>query len=322
VTNPPHSITINAETAYQRLDQFLKNEFPEFTRSYLQNLISRKCIEVNDRVVKSGYKLKPADRVKVTFPDPESSHIAPENIPIQIVYEDESIIVIDKPPGLVVHPGAGNKSGTLVNALLYHCGNLSGINGVLRPGIVHRLDKNTSGLIVVAKNDKSHLFLTRQFETREIKRTYQSIVWGIIGKRSGQIDTLIDRSTRDRKKMSVSDKRGRQAVTNFEVVEELQYHTLLQLNLETGRTHQIRVHLNYINHPVFGDAEYNGRLSQIDRIPSGQKKYVQNVLKNMNRQALHATNLSFLHPDNKQRVSFHSNLPVDMQQTLDLLHNI
>ena len=178
MTNPPNSFTINAETANQRLDQFLNNQFPDCTRSYLQNLISKKYIEVNDLVVKSGYKLRPSDSVKVTFPDPEPSHIAAEDIPLQIAYEDESIIVIDKPAGLVVHPGAGNKSGTLVNALLYHCDNLSGINGVLRPGIVHRLDKNTSGLLVVAKNDKSHLFLTRQFETREIKRTYQAIVLG------------------------------------------------------------------------------------------------------------------------------------------------
>jgi 23S rRNA pseudouridine1911/1915/1917 synthase len=184
------------------------------------------------------------------------------------------------------------------------------------------LDKNTSGLLVAAKNDRSHLFLTRQFETQEIKRTYQAIVWGTVGKPSGQIDTLIDRSTRDRKKMSVSNNRGRKAVTNFELLEELKYHTLLKLILSTGRTHQIRVHLNYINHPVFGDPEYNGRLSQIDRIPSAQKKYVQNILKNMIRQALHAADLSFLHPDNNQRVSFHSNLPSDMQQTLHFLQNI
>ena len=191
-------------------------------------------------------------------------HILPENIPLNIIYEDASVIIVEKPAGMIVHPGAGHRSGTLVNALLFHCSDLSGINGVLRPGIVHRLDKNTSGLLVVAKSDNSHLFLTRQFETREIERTYQAIVWGLVARDVGQIDTLIDRSFRDRKKMSVSSQRGRKAITNFNTEEKLQYFSLLNLTLGTGRTHQIRVHLAAAGHD---HRESPGRKAQPRRQP-------------------------------------------------------
>ena len=320
--NPPHNFIISSETANQRLDQFLNKNFPDVTRSYLQSLISKSHILVNEKSVKSGYKLKPDDYVMVIFPPPEISHIEPEKISLNVIYEDNYILVIDKPAGLVVHPGAGNKSGTLVNALLHHCDNLSGINGVLRPGIVHRLDKNTSGLIVVAKNDDSHLSLTKQFETREIKRTYLAIVWGTLAKSTGQIETLIDRSIRDRKKMAVSGSRGRQALTYYEVNKMLNYHTLLRLTLGTGRTHQIRVHLNHINHPVFGDPEYNGRLAQINRIPSQKKKSVQIILQKMQRQALHATELSLIHPKSNEQMIFKSDPPDDMKLTWSDLEDL
>jgi 23S rRNA pseudouridine1911/1915/1917 synthase len=322
VTNPPHNFRIDPKSANQRLDRFLNNQLPEHTRSYFQQLISRGFVQVNTKSVKSGYNLKPNDEITIIIPDPEPSHILPENIPINIIYEDASVIVIDKPPGLIVHPGAGHRSGTLVSALLFHCRNLSGINGVLRPGIVHRLDKNTSGLLVAAKNDNSHLFLTRQFETREIERTYQAIVWGLVARDMGQIDTLIDRSFRDRKKMSVSSQRGRKAVTNFNIEEIFRYFSLLNLTLGTGRTHQIRVHLNHINHPVFGDPEYHGRQSQINRIPANRQRYVQNVLKKMPRQALHARKLSFIHPESRKRMTFDSELPSDMKEALELLRAV
>ncbi len=322
MTNPPHSFRIDPKSAKQRLDRFLNNQLPEHTRSYFQQLISKGFVRVNSNSVKSGYNLKPDDEITIIFPDPEPSHILPENIPLNTIYEDASVVVIDKPAGMIVHPGAGHRSGTLVNALLFHCSDLSGINGVLRPGIVHRLDKNTSGLLVVAKSDASHLFITRQFETREIERTYQAIVWGLVAREMDQIDTLIDRSFRDRKKMSVSIQGGRKAVTNFNIEEKLQYFSLLNLTLGTGRTHQIRVHLNYINHPVFGDPEYHGRQSQINRIPANRQRYVQNILKKMPRQALHAIKLSFIHPESRKRVTFDSELPSDMKDALKLLRAV
>ena len=322
MTNLPHSFRIDPKSAKQRLDRFLNNQLPEHTRSYFQQLISKGFVRVNSKSVKSGYNLKPDDVITIIFPDPEPSHILPENIPLNIIYEDASVIIVEKPAGMIVHPGAGHRSGTLVNALLFHCSDLSGINGVLRPGIVHRLDKNTSGLLVVAKSDNSHLFLTRQFETREIERTYQAIVWGLVARDVGQIDTLIDRSFRDRKKMSVSSQRGRKAITNFSIEENFQYFSLLNLTLGTGRTHQIRVHLNYINHPVFGDPEYHGRQSQINRIPANRQRYVQNVLKKIPRQALHARKLSFIHPESRKRMTFHSDLPPDMKEALELLRAV
>ena len=231
-------------------------------------------------------------------------------------------LLVDKPAGLVVHPGAGNRTGTLVNALLYHCTNLSGINGILRPGIVHRLDKNTSGLLVAAKNDASHIFLTRQFETRDIERTYRALVWGQVSPATGQIETFIGRSMRDRKKMSVSGERGRQAVTNFTLEEHFNYFSLLRLTLGTGRTHQIRVHLNHISHPVFGDPDYHGRQAQINRIPSNRQNYVLNVLKQLPRQALHAATLSFIHPESKKRMVFNSQLPADFENAQRLLREV
>ena len=320
-SNPPKFI-IDSETAQQRLDKYLSEKYPGHTRSHLQQLISAGHVQVNSLSVKTGYKLRIGDLVSVQFPQPEPSYLEAENIPLEIVYQDDDLLVVNKPAGLIVHPGAGHKTGTLVNALLYHCTSLSGINGVLRPGIVHRLDRFTSGLMVVAKNDQSHVFLTRQFETREIIRVYYALIWGVPAKASGQIDTMIDRSHRDRKKMSVSAERGRQAITNYEVLDEFQYFSLLKLSLMTGRTHQIRVHLNHINHPVFGDPEYNGRISQLNRLPSNRQKYVSHILKKISRQALHARELSFIHPSSHQRMSFDSELPEDIAQTIIALKNV
>jgi len=309
-------IIIDHSDVAQRLDVFLTRHFPGFTRSYLQNLITREYVRVNDRKVKAGYRLHLNDKIDLEIPEPTPSHIEPENIPIDIIYQDSDIVIVNKAPGMVVHPGAGNKSKTLVNALLYHCDSLSGINGILRPGIVHRLDKDTSGLLVVAKNDYSHNYLSAQFATRDITRTYYAIVWGVLNQQSGEIMANIDRSHRDRKLMTVSKNGGRQAITNFTVIEEWRYFTLLRLTLNTGRTHQIRVHLKHLNHPVFGDPTYNGRLAQLNRIPQRKQQQVKQILKMMPRQALHAKTLSFIHPLSKKRVSFDSDLPGDMQYTL------
>jgi 23S rRNA pseudouridine1911/1915/1917 synthase len=322
VTNPTHKITINAPSANLRLDHFLTAKFKQFTRSHIQHLIADGYVTVNNTRVKSGYKLRFADTIRITIPEPEPSPLLCENIPLKIIYEDSSLLVIDKPAGMVVHPGAGNRTGTMVNALLYHCKSLSGINGILRPGIVHRLDKNTSGLLVVAKSDQSHLFLTSQFDTREIYRVYNAVVWGIPKNSEGTIETNINRSHRDRKKMSVSDTRGRPAITTYHVQEEFNGFSLLRLTLGTGRTHQIRVHLNYINHPVFGDREYNGGISQLNRFAADRKRYVTGILKNMPRQALHACELSFIHPVLKKRLSFSSPLPADMHRVIKALKKV
>jgi len=304
------------------LDKYLTTQFEEYTRSHLQQLISNGNITVNSTTVKSGYRLRLNDNITIDVPDPEPSHIIPENIPIDILYEDDDLLVINKSAGLIVHPGAGHKNGTLVNALLYHCKSLSGINGVLRPGIVHRLDRYTSGLMVVAKNDQSHIFLSRQFDTREITREYFAIVWGVVAPDSGKISTNLDRSYRDRKKMSVSGDRGRKAITNYEVIENLSVFSFLRLFLETGRTHQIRVHLNHINHPVFGDPEYNGRSSQIGRIPANRQKYVSHILKKIERQALHAKKLSFIHPATKKKMMFDSELPDDIEEIIRAIKEV
>ncbi len=290
--------------------------YPDISRSHLQVLISNGSITVNCKKVKSGYALKINDRVDIVFPDPQPSHILPENIPLSIVYEDEYLLVIDKPAGRVVHPGAGNYTGTVVNALLYYCKNLSGINGIMRPGIVHRLDKNTSGLMVVAKSDRSHVFLARQFETREIVRTYNALVWGIPKADQGEISTLIDRQLKDRKKMSVSMKKGKTAVTNYKVINRYKYFSMLELYLKTGRTHQIRVHLKHIHHPVFGDPEYDGRRSQLGRVSPSDRNQILELLRQINRQALHARQLSFIHPMTRERNTFTTDLPEDMQQIL------
>ena len=299
-----------------RLDKYLNDTFSEFTRSHLQNLIEKGLVTVNGNTTKCGHKLHDGDRVAMIIPLPEPSKINPENIPINIVFEDESLLVINKPAGMVVHPGAGNWQGTLVNALLYHCKTLSGINGVLRPGIVHRLDKNTSGLMVVAKNDHSHVNLSRQFESKSIVRTYQAIVWGVPKETTGEIETNIGRNPRDRKKMAVLGQSGKSAITDYKILENFIYLSLLQLILKTGRTHQIRVHLNHIHHPVFGDPEYNGRKSQINRLPLQIQRRGMGLLKIIQRQALHAKTLSFIHPVSQQKVVFDSELPEDMAQVL------
>ncbi len=307
---------INSSDANERLDKFLSINIPLYTRSHLRNLIDNGHVTVNNTVVKSGYKIKLNDKIAVVLPEPEPSYLTPENIALNIVYEDNDLLVINKPAGLVVHPGAGHRTGTMVNALLYHCKTLSGINGILRPGIVHRLDKNTSGLLVVAKNDLSHVHLSRQFEVRSIIRTYHAIVWGVPEK-EGEISKNIGRSQRDRKKMSVLKDRGRTATTGYRLLRDYIYLSHLELSLRTGRTHQIRVHLNYINHPLFGDPDYNGRKSQIPRLPSHLQKRAMSLLKRIDRQALHAKTLEFIHPISSEAMHFDSELPEDMRQILD-----
>jgi len=311
---------IDFSTSGQRLDKFLSQNHPDVTRSFLQNLISQGNITVNKERVKTGYQLKLNDEVNLLFPEIKPSHIEPEDIPLTVLYEDKSLLVIDKPAGMIVHPGAGNLKGTLVNALLFHCKNLSGINGILRPGIVHRLDKNTSGLLVVAKNDRSHVYLSRQFEEKSISRIYHTFVWGSPGN-DRKIITQIGRSRKDRKKMTVLRIGGREAITEYRVLVDFLYISYLEIRLKTGRTHQIRVHLNHINHPIFGDPDYNGRKSQIYRLPSHLQKRGSLLLKSINRQALHAKKLQFFHPETNQLLKFETDLPSDMQYLLDKIED-
>ena len=292
---------INNSNIQKRADVFLA-ENTGLTRSFVKKLCDSGFFTVNGVVSKSNKCLKSGDELSFTVPDPESNGVEPENIPINIVYQDDDIAVIDKPQGMTVHAGSGIKSGTLVNALLYHLDKLSGINGVVRPGIVHRLDKNTSGLIVVAKNDKAHLSLAKQLENKTCGRIYIALLEGNVKTDSGTISTEIGRSIKDRTKMDVVSN-GRHAVTNYTVVKRFEGYTLCEFKLETGRTHQIRVHAKYIGHPVVGDKEYG----------------YKNQKFNLNGQLLHAKKLSFVHPSTGEVVSFESKIPDYFNKILNKL---
>jgi len=274
-----------------RLDKFLVSELDDYTRTQIQDLISGNNVLVNCLAVKPSCILKPSDVIEVTFPDPVASEILPEDIPLDIYYEDEDLIVVNKPSGMVVHPAPGNYTGTLVNALLFHCKDLSGIGGVLRAGIVHRIDKDTSGLIVACKNDFSHRNLSLQFMNKEVTRKYYALVHGVIGHNLGKVDAPISRSPINRQMMAVVEN-GRRAVTNFKVIERYQDYTLVECALETGRTHQIRVHMKYIGYPVAGDPTYG---QKNDACEHGQY--------------LHAKTLGFIHPRTNQYMEWDSPLP-------------
>lgn len=282
------------ECAGQRLDRFLSECYPERTRSSLQKLIETGNILVNGKTAVKNYKLKPDDRLLAQFPYPAELNLLPQDIPLDIVYEDDDLLVVNKPKGMVVHPAPGNYDGTLVNALLAHCGeSLSGINGVIRPGIVHRIDKDTSGLLMVAKNDQAHLSLAEQIQEHSFLREYQAVVYHAPREDSGEIDLPIGRSQADRKKMCVTQKNAKPAVTWFEVIERYRGFSHLRFRLKTGRTHQIRVHLAYIGCPVAGDPVY------------GPKK----VTTSLHGQCLHAKKIGFVHPKTGEWMEFDSPLP-------------
>lgn len=274
-----------------RIDKYLASELDDMTRTQIQLLITDKNVTVNGNVVKSNYKLKLDDMIEITIPDPVECDILPENIPLDVYYEDEDLIVINKPSGMVVHPGNGNYEHTLVNALMYHCKDLSSINGVNRPGIVHRIDKDTSGLIVACKNDFSHKELSKQFMDKTVSRKYYAICHGVITHNQGKIDAPIGRNPDNRQQMGVVEN-GKYAKTHFKVLERFEKYTLCEMQLETGRTHQIRVHMKYIGFPVAGDPLY------------GPRKVVGN-----NGQYLHAKTLGFVHPRTGQYMEFDSPLP-------------
>ncbi len=291
----------------QRLDYYLtqKEQIP-VSRSQIKRLIQEGFVKVNDQAGKPGYKLKIDDKVAVIIPPPKKSAIDPEKIELDIVYEDKDLIVINKPRGMVVHPAAGNYSGTLVNALLHHCAGLSNVGGVERPGIVHRLDKFTSGLLVVAKNDKTHQELSKQFEQKTIFKKYIALVHGVVRENQGIIDENIGRNPNNRKTMAVikdEDIKSRKAITEYKVIKYFKDYTLLEIILKTGRTHQIRVHLTSIGHPIVGDPTY------------GHRKEAFAVC----GQLLHATKLGFIHPRTKKYVEFEKAMPEDMKTVLKKL---
>lgn len=294
--------SVDEDAAQQRIDRVISDNLSDFSRSRVQHMIEDGCVLVNGKPVGKSFKPKLDDEVLV-FIEPAKDDVArPENIPLDIRYEDECMLVVNKPKGMVVHPAPGNSTGTLVNALLYHCGDsLSGINGVIRPGIVHRIDKDTSGLLLVAKNDAAHISLAAQIKEHSLAREYAAVVYGKLRESEGVIDAPIGRNPSDRKKMAVTQKNSRSAVTHYYTVEEFEKFTFVRLRLETGRTHQIRVHMAHIGHPVAGDTVY------------GPQK---NIITQLNGQCLHARLLGFTHPMTGERIELSSELPAYFQDFL------
>lgn len=294
-----------------RLDAFLAAKF-EISRSAAERLLAQGAVEITGGEANKKYRVKGGEQVTLTLPDPAPAEARPEDIPLDIVYEDEDIVVVNKPQGMVVHPAAGNESGTLVNALLHHCkGTLSGVGGVERPGIVHRIDKDTSGLLVVAKNDAAHTHLSAQLKTHDVARVYYAIALGNFKEDSGTVHAAIDRHPTDRKKMAITKKIGvgRDAITHYEVLERFGGFTWLRCKLETGRTHQIRVHMASLGHPLLGDPVYGGNGS---RFEADHRKYIHG-------QCLHAGELTLTHPRTEQKMHFESPLPADFAALLDIL---
>ncbi len=295
-------LIIGEEAAGQRADVGLA-ALLELTRSNMQKLLDEGRAVKGSKVLKSNYKLKAGDKIVVTLPEPQPLDVQPEAIPLDIIYEDEDVVVVNKARGMVVHPAAGNYSGTLVNALLYHCHNLSGINGVIRPGIVHRLDKDTSGIMICAKNDAAHLSLSQQIQAKTAQRTYLAVVRGNIKTDSGVIETLIARDKTDRKKMAVVKEDGRNAITEYEVLERFGKYTIVRCRLRTGRTHQIRVHMEYLGYPLVGDPKYSPMKTPFA----------------ICGQALHSQTLEFTHPRTGERLRFEAPLPEDMHKIVTRL---
>lgn len=283
-----------------RLDYYLSLEMNELSRSYAQKLIKDKFVTVNGQYKKQSYLVNEGDIIEIFLPEKEELKLEKENIPLDIIFEDSDIAVINKPQGLVVHPAPGNYSGTLVNALLYHIDNLSSINGIIRPGIIHRIDKDTSGLLIIAKNDYSHKILSNDLKTHEINREYIALCHGRLTQSNGTINMPIGRDLRDRKKMAVTQVNSKNAITYFTVLKNFENYSLLKLKLETGRTHQIRVHLSHINHPIVGDPIYSKNSNEFG----------------INKQMLHAFKIKFNHPRSKEIMTFYAPFPNEFKNII------
>lgn len=298
------TVTAEAEDAGTRADVFLAAKLG-VSRSNMQKLLEDGRVKRGEKIIKANYKVRAGEMFVVDIPEPEPIEAVPENIPLDIIYEDDDVVVLNKARGMVVHPAPGNYTGTLVNALLYHCSNLSGINSAIRPGIVHRLDKDTSGIMIVAKNDAAHISLSQQIQSKTAVRTYLAVVRGNIKTDSGTIETQIARDKTDRKKMTVVKEGGRDAITDYEVLERFGKYTLVRCKLRTGRTHQIRVHMEYLGYPLVGDPKYSPM-----KTPFG-----------IRGQALHSHTLEFTHPRTGERMKFEAPLPEDMHKIITRLHN-
>jgi 23S rRNA pseudouridine1911/1915/1917 synthase len=298
---------VQLEQEGERLDKFLHQIYPDFSRSFFQRLIKNEQVQVNHLVQKASYPVHADDLVSVEIPDAVPTTIEPENIPLDILYEDDDVLVVNKPKGMVVHPSAGHYSGTLVNAILYHCkDSLSGINGEIRPGIVHRIDMDTTGSLIVCKNDESHVHIAAQIKAHTANRIYVGIVWGNLKENEGTIEGAIGRHPAQRKKMALNEKNGKPAITHYKVLERFGNFTYVQFRLETGRTHQIRVHMASIGHPLLGDALYS----------SGNAPF-----KNLQGQTLHAQIIGFVHPKTGKYMEFCAPLPEYFENLLKILQS-
>jgi 23S rRNA pseudouridine1911/1915/1917 synthase len=325
MSNNSTKFSINEEDAGSRLDVILTKLIPDFTRSNLKKIIELKQVKINNFVEKSpSKKLKTNDIIEISLISKEEVEILPAKIKLDITYEDKDILIINKPAGMVVHPGAGNFNNTLVNALIYkYKNNLSDINGAIRPGIVHRIDKETSGLLVIAKNNKAHSNLGKQFSDHTIQRTYQALAWGVLRPLNGKIETLIGRSRKNRQLMSVTEITGKKSITNYKTlkvfnIKDVPKISFLECKLETGRTHQIRVHMAYKGNSLLGDQQYGKKNLRFKKI----NEEFEDKLKVLSRQALHAKSLGFIHPTSKKLISFESKLPKDFKKILDLLNKL
>lgn len=315
-----YSFLVDEELSGERIDYFLSERIPELSRSRIQKAIraGEACIG-GKPVLKPAGRVQEGERVELAFSPPRPMEARPEDIPIDVVYEDSHLLVVNKRAGMVVHPAPGHERGTLVNALLARCGDLSGIGGILRPGIVHRLDAGTSGLLVVAKSDEVHISLSRQLVERSVIRVYFAVVWGEMPAPEGVIDLPIGRSPRDRKKMSVVSREGREAITSYYVLDTFRPFQYIRLKLGTGRTHQIRVHLSHSGHPILGDPVYGGRKIRKGSLSKYEIETAGKVLSLIDRQALHAGELSFIHPVTGEKAAFRAPLPPDISSALGIL---
>lgn len=297
---------ISPEMEDERIDKCICTYMSDLSRSYIQKMIQKGNVSVNDRAVKANHRVKTDDTVRFTIPDAVEPEIPAQDIPLDILYEDDDILIVDKPKNMVVHPAPGHYDGTLVNAVLYHCrGALSGINGVMRPGIVHRIDKDTTGSVIICKNDEAHNAIAALLKTHDITRKYRAVVYGELAQEQGTIDQPIGRHPVDRKKMAVNEKNGKRAVTHYRILERFHGYTYIECQLETGRTHQIRVHMASIGHPILGDSVYTGRKAPFK----------------LEGQVLHAATIGFVHPRSARYVEFEAPLPAYFETLLESLRH-
>ncbi len=317
-------IIVDKGQSLLRTDKFLMHRIENASRNRIQNAIDAENVLVNGKAIKSSYKVKPKDEISIVLPHPpRDNEVYPEDLPIDIIYEDDDVILVNKVAGMVVHPGYGNWNGTLVNALVFHFSQLPQLPGNDgRPGLVHRIDKDTSGLLLISKNEKAMTYLAKQFYDHSITRQYFALVWGDLAE-DGIVSGYIGRSAKDRKVMDVYDEeeKGKWSVTHYKVLERFNYVTLIQCELETGRTHQIRAHMQHIGHPLFNDAPYGGAQIRKGTIFAKYKQFVENCFEIIPRQALHAKTLGFMHPTTKKPVHFETELPEDFTQALEKWRN-